>query len=231
MRGSATSDASFGSDGLWLRQGDADGQWVIHADRANADGSALYGVTFIGFGPTGGPLSRIEAASASLSRGAWVATNAKEWQFDATGNPEASAVRHDRLELTTNLTADQIRESFGEPATVSIWDLRQFITNLDRAGFSSRKHAVWFQMEMALPLLLAAMVLVGAGFTMRHARLGHSGILVLFALLAGLTIFFVRNFAQVLGESGQIPIVLAAWSPPLAAFLLSISLLLHLEDG
>ena len=75
------------------------------------------------------------------------------------------------------------------------------------------------------------MVLVGAGFTMRHARFGNSGTLVLLALVSGIAIFFVRNFAQVLGESGQIPIVLAAWTPPVAAALLSVSLLLHLEDG
>ena len=109
--------------------------------------------------------------------------------------------------------------------------MRAFIAALDRAGFSSRRHAVWFQMELAMPLLLAAMVLVGAGFTMRHTRFGQTGLMVLLALVSGIAIFFIRNFAQVLGESGQIPVLLAAWTPPVAAALLSVSLLLHLEDG
>ena len=56
-------------------------------------------------------------------------------------------------------------------------------------------------------------------------------LLVLLALLGGFAIFFLRNFAQVLGENDQIPIVIAAWSPPIAAALLAVSLLLHLEDG
>ena len=42
---------------------------------------------------------------------------------------------------------------------------------------------------------------------------------------------FLRNFAQALGETGQIPIALAAWSPPVAAVMLALGLLLHLEDG
>jgi lipopolysaccharide export system permease protein len=75
------------------------------------------------------------------------------------------------------------------------------------------------------------MVLVAAGFSMRHARFGKSGTMVLFAMLLGFFVFFLRNFAQVLGENGQIPIYLAAWSPPLAALFLSLGLLLHLEDG
>jgi lipopolysaccharide export system permease protein len=229
--GDTTADASFGGDGLWLRQGGEAGQWVIHADRASPDGATLYGVSFLAFGPTGGPRERIEAAAADLAQGAWIATDAKQWLFDQTGNPEAQARRHDRIELATDLTVDQIRESFGAPSTVSVWDLRAYIANLDKAGFSSRAHSVWFQMQLALPLLLAAMVLVGAGFTMRHVRFGNTGTLVIMALVSGIAIFFVRNFAQVLGESGQIPVFFAAWSPPVAAALLSVSLLLHLEDG
>ena len=55
--------------------------------------------------------------------------------------------------------------------------------------------------------------------------------MVLYAILGGFAIFFLRNFAQVLGDNGQIPVILAAWSPPVAAVLLSLGLLLHLEDG
>lgn len=227
-----TTDASFSGDGIWLRQGDANGQWVIHAARAAPDGAALFDVTFLSFGKTGGPKQRIEAASADLSGdGHWVAHDAKEWTFADTANPEATARLQDQITLTTDLTAAQIRGSSGAPDSVSVWDLPGYIADLDRAGFSSRRHAVWLQMELALPLLLGAMVLVGAGFTMRHARFGQGGMLVLLALVSGIAVFFVRNFAQVLGESGQIPIALAAWSPPVATLFLSVSLLLHLEDG
>ena len=86
-------------------------------------------------------------------------------------------------------------------------------------------------MQLALPLLLTAMVLVAGGFTMRHVRSGRTGMMVLFAILGGFAIFFLRNFAQVLGENGQIPVIMAAWAPPLAATLLAIGLLLHVEDG
>ncbi len=226
-----SADASLGGGALWLRQGSAEGQWVIRATSANPDGNALFGVSFLAFAPTGEPVSRIEAASARLEAGRWVANDAKEWRLDGTGNPEAAARHHDELVLTSDLTADQIRNSFGAPDTVSVWDMRGFIARLDHAGFSSRRHAVWLQMELALPLLMAAMVLVGAGFTMRHTRFGQSGTMVLLALASGIAIFFVRNFAQVLGESGQIPILLAAWTPPVAATMLAVSLLLHLEDG
>ena len=76
-----------------------------------------------------------------------------------------------------------------------------------------------------------AMVLVGAAFTMRHVRSGGTGLAVLMAVLLGFGLYFVRNFAQILGENGQTPVSLAAWAPPIAAFLLPLGLLLHAEDG
>ena len=62
-------------------------------------------------------------------------------------------------------------------------------------------------MELALPLFLLSMVLIGAAFTLRHTRFGRTGLMVLVALLTGFTLFFIRNFAQILGENGQLPIL------------------------
>jgi lipopolysaccharide export system permease protein len=47
----------------------------------------------------------------------------------------------------------------------------------------------------------------------------------------GFSLYFLRNFAQILGENGQLPEIWAAWIPPIAAIGLSLSFLLHTEDG
>ncbi len=226
----AGSVMSVSDSGLWLRQGGDDGQTVIHAARANLDGTELYGVTFQSFDANGAPHERIEAEIARLIPGAWELTTAKRWPLDGT-NPEAGATQAATSTLPSDLTRDAIRDSFGTPSAIPVWDLPSYIAGLERAGFSARSHQVWLQMQLALPLLLAAMVLVAAGFTMRHTRGGKTGTMVLFAILGGFGIFFLRNFAQVLGENGQIPILMAAWAPPVAAVLFATGLLLHLEDG
>jgi len=222
---------SISQEGLWLRQGGPEGQTVIRASHANLDGTRLLGTTFMTFSNDGTAIRRIEARTASLTSGAWELVDAKEWRLHDSDNPERDAIFHEHLNLPSELTRDQIRDSFGTPDTIPIWDLPAFIESLDRAGFSASRHKVWLQMELALPLLLVAMVMVGACFTLRHTRFGHTGTMVLGAILSGFTLFFIRNFAQVLGESGQIPGIVAAWSPPVAAICLSLALLLHLEDG
>ncbi|MCA3443020.1 MAG: LPS export ABC transporter permease LptG [Rhodobacter sp.] len=225
-----TSVLSLSSEGLWLRQGGEGSQTVIRATQANDDGTVLTGVTFLEFDRAGRPLTRIEAERAALSTGAWMLTNFKRWDL-AAENPESTATRQALGTVVSDLTRDQIRDSFGDPSAVQVWDLPAFIAKLDKAGFSSRKHRVWLQMEFALPVLLAGMVLLAAGFTMRHVRFGNTGAMVLAAVMAGFGIFFLRNFAQVLGFNGQIPVFLAAWSAPVASVLLALGLLLHMEDG
>ncbi|MCX7288217.1 MAG: LPS export ABC transporter permease LptG, partial [Rhodobacterales bacterium] len=205
---------SVADTGLWLRQGGAEGQTVIQAARANLDGTRLFGVTFVSFDATGLPSSRIEAESAELADGAWRMTGTKRWDLTAT-NPELTATSESGpVALPSDLTAERIRDSFGTPSAIPFWDLPAYIADLERAGFSAQAYRLWFQMELAQPLLMVAMVLIAAGFTMRHVRFGGTGKMVLYAMLAGFGIFFLRNFAQAMGDTGQIPIGLAAWSPP-----------------
>lgn len=222
---------SLDDQALWLRQGDGAGQTVIRARGADPDGLGFRGVTFLVFSTLDGvPIRRIEAAAARLEPGRWLLTEARVWDL-AAPNPEAAVQTLPRAELATDLTAARIREGFERSATISVWNLPAFIRLLDRAGLNARGQRAAFQAELSLPLILAAMVLIGAMFSLRHARASGTGLNLLFTMLAGFTLFFFRNFAQVLGENGQIPVILAIWAPPAAAILLALAVLLHLEDG
>ncbi len=222
---------SISAEGMWLRQASNTGQVVIHARGAEGNGAVLQDVTFLGYSEIGRPSFRIEATEAALTPGAWQITQAKRWDIDVNGNPEAEAQSFDLTLLPTDLTPDRILEGFGDPSTIPIWDLPAYIARLEEAGFTARPHRVWMQMELASPLFLMAMVLIGAGFTMRHTRFGKTGLMVLLAVLMGFGMFFLKSFAQILGDTGKIPVLLAAWSPPLAGIMLSLGLLLHTEDG
>ncbi|AGT07843.1 LPS export ABC transporter permease LptG [Paracoccus aminophilus] len=226
---------------VWLRQGlrvpaeqnngkSEMGQVVIRANRASPDATTLYHATFMLFTPEQGPTGRIDAAEARLENGAWHLRDSKGWPLTAS-NPETEAQTFATYEIPTDLTADRIRDGFGQPDSVPFWQLPEFIQGLERAGFSAQRHKVWFQVELARPLLMAAMVAIAAVFTMRHMRGRKMGLLVLGAFACGVGLFFLRNLAQVLGDSGSIPPIVAGWAPPLAALFLALGALLQLEDG
>ncbi len=232
-RSGGPSALSISSEGLWLRQGETRGQSVIHATgfTGTEENVVLEDVTILTYATGVGPIRRIHAQSARLEDNTWVLTKTKVWPLMVGVHPETSATYHDVLQIRSTLTDERIRDSLGRPTGVSIYDLPETIRELKRAGFSTKRHEVWLQSELARPLFLMAMVLVGAAFTMRHTRFGGTGIAVLSAVLLGFGLYFIRNFAQILGENGQLPVPLAAWGPPVASILLTIGLLLHAEDG
>lgn len=230
-RNGVESTFSIGADGLWLRQGTRDGQAVIYAASANAGGSEFHDVTFLLFDDRGAPSERIDATTARLAPGYWELESAKTWPLADTVNAEAASRKQDVMRIPSSLTSERITAPIGAHLSIPFWRMRTHIAQLEKVGFSARRPRVWFQTALAKPLFLAAMVVIGAAFTMRHGRSGHAGLMVLFAIISGLSLHFIRNFAQILGENGQIPVLVAAWAPPLAGFLLALGLILHLEDG
>ena len=222
---------SISAEGLWLRQGNEDGQTVIRATQSSPDAGVLFDVTFLSYTPNGAPDKRIEASSAALGEGVWTLRNAKLWTLSDGGNPESSAQTHDTLFVPSNLTQDRIRETLGTSSGVSIWDVQEFLQRLEQAGFSSKRHRVWFQEELSRPLFLMSMVLIGAAFTMRHTRFGGTGGAVISAVMLGFAMYFARSFAVILGENGQLSVPLATWAVPIAANLLALGFILQAEDG
>lgn len=226
---------SVGDSAVWLRQaliedGAESGQIVIRARRASPDATTLYDASFLVFDKDSGPVRRIEAREARLLPGEWQLAGARDYPLDQP-NPEASAEASESLMLESDLTAQRIRDGFGRPEAVPVWQLPGFIAGLERAGFSAARHRVWFQMELARPFLMAAMILIAAAFTMRHIRGRNTGVAVLLAFGAGIGLFFLRNLAQVLGDNGQVSPAMAAWTPPLVGALLALGLILQREDG
>ncbi|MBE3637768.1 LPS export ABC transporter permease LptG [Mangrovicoccus algicola] len=222
---------SVSKEGLWLRQGVDDNQTAIRAARTNLDGTVLYDTDFYGFDPEGTPIFRIQAAEAALTPDGWQLSQAKIWDLAQDEIPEAGARQLDSYLLPSELTPDQIRDSFGTPSSISIWALPAFISQLENAGFSARTHMVWLQAELARPLSFVAMVFIGAVFTLRHTRMGRTGLMVLLAVLSGFLVYFIANLTQLMGQNGQIPVPFAVWSPSIAAICLALAALLHFEDG
>lgn len=230
LRGDAGAAVVVAGREIWLRQADPEGQSVIHSPRAEETGTVLHDATFLLFRDGAGVAVRLSAVRAELRPGAWHLQDVKQWSL-ADPNPEASARSQPLLILPTDLTPERIRDSFAQARTVPLLQLPAFIAALERAGFAGLEHRMRLQMELALPVLLTGMMLLAVAICVHHARSGGAAIRALVTILAGFTLFFLRNFAQVLGETGQVPVILAAWGPPVATLLLAVGLLLNLEEG
>jgi lipopolysaccharide export system permease protein len=216
---------------LWLRQSDRllnpQGVAIIHAYDVQLRRKELTADKVSIFRLDGADrlLTRIEAVRATLVKGSWLLENARTIRPDQLPEPPQ------QMNLPTDLTVNRVQESFASPDTLSIWALPGFINLLDRSGFSSIRHRLHFQALLALPLLCATMSLVSAGFSMRPARRGGVAKMIGSGVAAGFTLFVVSKIAEEIGQSGALPVALAAWAPAVSGLMLAVALLLHTEDG
>jgi lipopolysaccharide export system permease protein len=220
-----TSMLAVSDSGLWLRQADVTGQSVIHALRVSQQGLELDDVIIFLYQGNDTFVGRIDAATARLRDGYWELSDAL-----LTG-PDRAAEHRDRYRLRTSLTLDQIQESFASPETLSFWALPGFIDTLEKAGFSAVRHRLYWHTVLSTPLLLCAMVLIAATFSLRLTRRGGTGLLAAAGVLAGFVLYFLSDVVRAFGLSGGIPPIMAAWIPAGVCALLGLGTLFHLEDG
>lgn len=217
---------SVSAGGVWLRQAEAGDQSVIHAARIQADTMELTQAIVFLYQGNDRFIGRIDAASATLEDGAWVLS--KAW---ISGVDEGPARFEETYWLPTDLTRGKILDSFAAPETLSFWQLPAFIRSLELAGFSALRHRLQWHSLLASPVLLCAMLLLAAGFSLRHTRRGGT----LFQLSVGVgtafLLYFVSDVVIALGFSANLPVILAAWAPTAITLMASVGLLLHLEDG
>lgn len=219
------SQLAVSRNGLWLRQGTAAEQSVIHALRVANQGLQLESVIILLYAAHDRFLGRIDAQSATLETGVWTLHDA--WVSTLDGKP----VHHAAYQLPTTLTPARIQESFASPDTISFWNLPGFIQTAQQAGFAASRYKLYFDSLLVLPAMFAAMVFMAASFSLRLARLGGLGRVVVYSALAGFGVYFFGDVAQALGISGILPIPLAAAAPAAGAILLGMTLVFHQEDG
>lgn len=217
---------SLSDAGLWLRQSDHEGnQIIIHAGKIASQQMVLDPVTLFFFDDSTRFTSRVDAQAARLEKGDWLIENGMRWV------PNQPPQLFDQLRLATSLTPRKIEESFASPDTMSFWDLPGFIRLLEQSGFSAQRHRLHFNVLLARPFLLCAMVLIAATFSLRMQRRGGATLMIVGGVISGFLLYFVSDVVFALGLSDKVPVTLAAWTPTGVSLIFGASMLLHLEDG
>ena len=208
-----------------MRQKSAEGQAIINATSSREQGAVLGGVTVFAFDASGRFKERIEAKSAELQPGHWRLEQAKVY---ASGSPTREL---DAYSLATALTREQVRESFATPETVSFWDLPLYIEMAEQAGLVATGYRLQYQLLLARPLLLVAMVMLAASVSLRFFRFGGVSAMVLSGVAAGFLLYVLSKITEDLSKAELIHPLAAAWLPVLVGGLTGFLVLLYQEDG
>ncbi len=214
-----------GDTSVWIRQKSVDGQAILRADAVINGGKTLQTVTAFLYEPNGQFEERIDADSAKLLPGVWQLQNAR---ISGPGEDEHNVGHY---LLATTLTSDQVSQTLVSPDAVPFWELPKFREQIEMSGLDSTGYRMQYQTLLARPLLLVAMVLLAAAFSLRFFRFGGIAKMVGGGVAAGFMLYVATKFVGDLGGSGLLSAPVAAWSPAVVASMLGTLALLHQEDG
>ena len=219
--GGGIQDAS----GFWINQSNSDGQMIINAARSEKQGVRLTGLTLFRFDTENRFKERIEAREATLEEGRWVFQGVQRFALNAP------PVEQPTLEVATSLTPAQVRNSFSTPETVSFWQLPTYIRSSESSGFATAGYRLQYHKLLALPFLLAAMVMVAASVSLRFFRFGGVQKMVLSGVGAGFLLYVLSKVTEDLSKAELMHPIAAAWLPVVVGGLTGFVALLYQEDG
>ena len=210
---------------IWMRQTGREGSSIVGAKQSLDRGLSLVDASAFVFKNDGSLDHRIDASTADFEDGDWVFRNATITRPGSRPAPEAE------VRLPTDLNADQVSQRLADPETVSFWSLPELIEISKKSAVPSDAYEMQFQSLLAQPLLFLAMVFVAATVSLRFSRSRQLGQVILTGVAVGFVLYVVTELARGLGRSGVVSPMIAAWTPAVVATLLSVTVLLHREDG
>jgi lipopolysaccharide export system permease protein len=219
--GGGIQDAS----GFWINQANSDGQMIINAARSEKQGVRLTGLSLFRFDTENRFKERIEAREATLEEGRWVFKGVQRFTLNAP------PVEQPTMTIATSLTPAQVRNSFSTPETVSFWQLPTYIRSSESSGFATAGYRLQYHKLLALPFLLAAMVMVAASVSLRFFRFGGVQKMVLSGVGAGFLLYVLSKVTEDLSKAELMHPIAAAWLPVVVGGLTGFVALLYQEDG
>jgi lipopolysaccharide export system permease protein len=223
--GRETSFLSSQMNGAWLRQEGADGSSIINAHAAQNRGMTLIGPMVVQYDRNGSFVERIDGERASLRDGYWEIDNAVVTRI---GQPPE---RYASFLVSTHLSPERVRDALGTAISVSFWELPGLIDATEKAGLSAARFRIQYELLLSRPLLLLAMVLMGATVSLKSFRSGKIQSMVVYGMLGGFAFLLMAEVSRQIGVSGLVSPTLAVWTPVAVTILASATVLLHQEDG
>ncbi|HKZ97345.1 MAG TPA: LPS export ABC transporter permease LptG [Hyphomicrobiaceae bacterium] len=214
-----------GSAGTWLRQDGADGQSVLTAAYATNRGLDLANITAFIYDAQGHFAEHVDAKEAHLEQGYWVMRNALVTRLGR--EPETFGT----YLVSTYLTPERAASALGNLISVSFWELPDLIEVAEKARLSSSRLRIQYEILVSRPLLCVGMVLLAATVSLRSFRTGGIQTMVVAGMVGGLGFFLLAEVSRQIGVAGLVSPQAAVWMPILVAILISLTVLLHQEDG
>ncbi len=206
---------------LWVRSADTRFYRVELLNPATND---LYGLTILELDRDFRLTGRLDARRAHWTAGGWELSEGAYRDIGDDGKVQTVPFSWTALDLKEEL--DDFLRIQKPVGTMSFWELRDYIGQLEAAGFQIRKYLVELYSKLSFPLVNLVMVLVAIPFALQSPRGGRLfGIGLAIMIMAGYLV--VHYVALAFARADLLPPLIAAWTANVIFMGIGVSLLLR----
>jgi len=206
---------------LWVRSGDSR---FYRVELLHPGTNDMYGVTILELDREFRLVGRLDARRAHWTPAGWELSEGAYREIGADNKVQTVPFGWTALDLREEMD-DFIRIQKSVSA-MSFWELKDYINQLEAAGFQIRKYLVELYSKLSFPLVNLVMVLVAIPFALQSPRGGRLfGVGLAIAIMAGyLVVHFV---ALAFARADLLPPLIAAWTANVIFMGIGVSLLLR----
>jgi LPS export ABC transporter permease LptG len=206
---------------LWVRSADTRFYRVELLNPATND---LHGVTILELDRDFRLTGRLDARRAHWTPGGWELSEGAYREIGDDGKVQTVPFSWTAMDLKEEL--DDFLRIQKSVSSMSFWELRDYIGQLEAAGFQIRKYLVELYSKLSFPLVNLVMVLVAIPFALQSPRGGRLfGIGLAIMIMAGYLV--VHYVALAFARADLLPPLVAAWTANVIFMGIGVSLLLR----
>jgi lipopolysaccharide export system permease protein len=199
------------NSGIWFRDINKQNTYIINAKLFHENAKKLSNVRFFEFDKDNNFASSIYSKSASITGGFWILNNAKVVLTD--GLEKIIKV----LKIPTKLSFQNIDRITTNAKSIFFWTMSKYMSILEKAGLSSLKYKVHYFFRLSSIIQMIALTLLASAFCINHNFKNPKkyGIKIAILLSLAFPIHFANNIMTALGENGNIPVWIVAFTMPI----------------
>ncbi|MBQ9433742.1 MAG: LptF/LptG family permease [Synergistaceae bacterium] len=201
---------------------------VFYIDRLDPNLGKMSGVMMHEFSDDGRLSTTIHAQHGEWVNSQWWIDDGRIYNIDREGEVSL-LLRFGRQKLALRMSPEQLQRSTRNPSDMSAHELWSYITQAGTVGSDLSKLWVIFHLKLAVPWACMIMAILGAGFG--ASRRGRSGGGVGFGISVVMVFgyYVVMSLCRALGESGNMPAVVAGWGPNIVFAVVAIFFTLRVD--
>lgn len=221
------TEISFSDRGIWLKDIEKGNvNKIIFAKTLYDRGELLSEVTIYQ-----SPFDREYASIITADIASFINNQIKLEDVTIFSKNNNKAIKKSEYFVHTNISIDKIHNSIASPETMSLFQFPTFIKNMEKTGFASNAHRLYFYNLIILPFTLVGYVLIAMSVSTSIKIHNKSEVAIFISIIISLIGYFIIKVMSVTIQNSSDSILLAITVPVIVVYLLSLAMILHNEDG